>query len=48
MALVDKAVESFGQNVQLTKKDVESVTGKKLPKKKPWKLQFCRGDYHSN
>lgn len=32
MALVDQDVESFGQNFQLTRDHIESITGKSLPK----------------
>lgn len=41
MALVDKDVESFGQNFQLTRKDIESVTGKSFQKRNLGNFNFA-------
>lgn len=43
MALVDKDVENFGQNVRLTRENIKSVTGKTFPKRNHGHISLAMG-----
>lgn len=43
MALVDKDVENFGQNVRLTRENIKSVTGKTFPKRNLGNISLAMG-----